>query len=53
MLSNDDDYVLPHPRIELLKKIILAISLPAAWNERFYQNRTTFKIALKDHLLYS
>jgi hypothetical protein len=35
-LRNDDDYLLPHPRVEFL---------------RFYQNRTTFKIALKDHLL--
>jgi hypothetical protein len=46
--------VLPHPRIEFFKKIPL-YSLPAAWNAagtlRFYHNRITFKIALKDKLL--
>jgi hypothetical protein len=53
-LRNDDDYLLPHPRVEFLKKIPM-YSLAAAWNAagllRFYQNKTTFKIALKDHLL--
>jgi hypothetical protein len=53
-LRNDDDYLLPHPRLEFFKKIPI-YSLAAKWNAagvlRFYQNRTTFKIALKDHLL--
>ncbi len=38
-----------------LKKKIPIYSLASAWNDagvlRFYQNKTTFKIALKDHLL--
>jgi hypothetical protein len=53
-LRNDEDYSLPHPRVEFFKKIPI-YSLPAAWNAagdlRFYQNKTTFKIALKDKLL--
>ncbi len=53
-LRNDNDYFLPLPRIEMFKKIPI-YSLPAAWNAagnlRYYQNRTTFKIALKDQLL--
>jgi hypothetical protein len=53
-LRNDEDYLLPHPRVEFFKKIPI-YSLASAWNDagvlRFYQNRTTFKIALKDHLL--
>jgi hypothetical protein len=53
-LRNENDYVLPYPRIEFFKKIPI-YSLPAAWNAagdlRFYQNRTTFRIALKDQLL--
>jgi hypothetical protein len=40
MLSDDDDCVLPHPRIELFKKLLAYFSLPAAWNAvgtlRFY-----------------
>ncbi len=54
ILRNDDDYLLPHPRAEFFKKIPI-YSLAAAWKAagllRFYQNKTTFKIALKDHLL--
>ncbi len=54
MLCNDDEHILPHPRIEFFKKIPL-YSLPAAWKAastlRFYQNWITFKIALKEHLL--
>jgi hypothetical protein len=53
-LRNENEYLLPHPRIEFFKKIPI-YSLPAAWNAagnlRFYPNRTTFKIALKDQLL--
>ncbi len=53
-LRNDNDYFLPQPRIEMFKQIPI-YSLPAAWNAagnlRFYQNRSTFKIALKDQQL--
>ncbi len=53
-LRNDNDYMLPNPRIEFFKKIPL-YSLPSAWNDagdiRFQHNRITFKIALKDKLL--
>jgi hypothetical protein len=53
-LRNDNDYMLPHPRIEEFKKIPL-YSLPLAWNSagdiRFQNNRMTFKISLKDKLL--
>jgi hypothetical protein len=53
-LRNDNDYFLPQPRIEMFKKIPI-YSLPAAWNAagnlRYYQNITTFKIALKYQLL--
>jgi hypothetical protein len=45
---------LPLPRLEMFKRIPLC-SLPAAWNTagdiRFQQNKTTFRIALKDKLL--
>jgi hypothetical protein len=54
VLRNDNDYMLPHPRLEAFKKIPL-YSLPLAWNNagdiRFQNNRMTFKIALKDKLL--
>ncbi len=54
VLRNDNDYMLPHPRLEAFKKIPL-YSLPLAWNNagdiRFKNNRMTFKIALKDKLL--
>jgi hypothetical protein len=53
-LRNDNDYMLPNPRIEFFKKIPL-YSLPSAWNDagdiRYQQNRLTFKIALKEKLL--
>jgi hypothetical protein len=49
-LRNDDDYALPHPRLEIFKKIPL-YSLPVARNAlgdlKYKQNRTTFRIALK------
>jgi hypothetical protein len=52
-LRNNNEYVLPAPQIEFFKKIPL-YSLPAAWNAagnlRFYNNITTFKIALKNKL---
>ncbi len=53
-LRNDNDYMLPNPRIEFFKKIPL-YSLPSAWNDagdiRYQQNRLTIKIALKEKLL--
>lgn len=53
-LRNENDYYLPHPRLEFFRKIPL-YSLPAAWNDagdiRLQHNRTTFKIALKEKLI--
>ncbi len=53
-LRNDNEFVLPHPRIELFKKIPL-YSLPAAWNAagniKYQHKKTTFKIELKYNLL--
>jgi hypothetical protein len=53
-LRNQDLFVIPPFRIELFRKIPL-YSLPHSWNElpdslRYQHNRTTFKIALTDHL---
>ena len=52
-LRNANDFILPNPRIELFKKIPI-YSLPNAWNQAgnltFYENRTTFSIALKNML---
>ncbi len=53
-LRNQDLFVIPPFRIELFRKIQL-YSLPHSWNElpdslRYQHNRTTFKIALTDHL---
>ncbi len=53
-LRNENDYYLPHPRLEFFRKIPL-FSLPAARNDagdiNLQHNRKTFKIALKDKLL--
>jgi hypothetical protein len=48
-------YSIPNIRVELFRKIPF-ISLPTAWKEIgnelcFQHNRTTFKIALFNHLL--
>jgi hypothetical protein len=56
-LRNNDLFTLPPFRIELFKKFPL-YSLPFIWNElpdslRYQHNRTTFKIALVDHLFNS
>jgi hypothetical protein len=56
-LRNNDLFILPPFRIELFKKLPI-YSLPLAWNElpdslRYQHNRTTFKIALSDHLFDS
>ena len=55
-LRNSDDFTVPTARIELFKKLPI-YQLPKIWNEcgvfRFYNNKTTFQIALKDHLFDS
>jgi hypothetical protein len=56
-LRNQDLFVVPPFRIELFRKIPI-YSLPQSWNElpdslRYQHNRTTFKIALTDHLFES
>jgi hypothetical protein len=52
-LRNDDDFHLPIPRLELFKKIPI-YSLPHLWNNagnlRFYDNKITFRRALREHL---
>jgi len=52
-LQNDNDYVLPNPRLEQFKKFPI-YSLPYEWNQAgivaFYENKTTFKIALRGQL---
>jgi len=52
-LRNDNDYVLPNPRLEQFKKFPI-YSLPLEWNQAgvvtYYENKTTFKIALKGQL---
>ncbi len=49
-------YALPNPRTELFKKSSL-YALPLEWNNldenRYIQNRTTFKTSLKYNLLIS
>ena len=54
-LRNANDFYLPIPRTEMFKKSTF-YALPAAWNEltpniKLQQNKTTFKWALKAHLL--
>jgi hypothetical protein len=54
-LRNANDFYLPNPRTETFKKSTY-YALPASWNEltpniRLQQNKTTFKWALKAHLL--
>jgi len=52
-LRNDDQYMLPVPRIELFKRLTM-YSLPTEWNSagdhRYYDNKTTFRHALRDKL---
>jgi hypothetical protein len=47
-------YIVPHPRIDLLKKSPLYL-LPKLWNKldetKLQTKRITFKIALRDKLL--
>jgi hypothetical protein len=54
-LRNQDFFILPPVRIESFRKFPI-YSLPHEWNTlndsfRYQHNRTTFKIALTDHLL--
>ena len=52
-LRNDHLFVLPSPRLELFKRLTY-YSLPITWNTSeplmFYDNRFTFKHALRDQL---
>jgi len=52
-LRNDDLYMLPIPRLEIIKRLP-AYSLPAEWNTagelRYYMNKITFKHALREKL---
>jgi hypothetical protein len=52
-LRNDNDYLLPNPRQEQYKKFPI-YSLPFEWTQAgvvtLYENKTTFKIALKGQL---
>jgi len=54
-LRNANDFYVPVPRVESFKNIPL-YSFPVEWNSlpeeiKYQNNRTTFKIALKDFLL--
>jgi hypothetical protein len=54
-LRNVNDFLIPFARIDFFKKIPM-YSMPKTWNDdigdlRFQHNKTTFQIALKDHLL--
>jgi len=54
-LRNADEFNLAQPRTEMFKRSSF-YSLPAAWNNlapevKLQQNRTTFRWALKAHLL--
>lgn len=53
-LRNATDYCVPFPRIDIFKRLPI-YSLPALWNNydtiRYYENRTTFTIALQELLL--
>jgi hypothetical protein len=52
-LRNENDFSLPNPRLEQFKRFPI-YSLPFEWNNAgvltFYDNKTTFKIALKNQL---
>jgi len=54
-LRNDDLYMLPVPRIEFFKRMPI-YSLPAEWNNaeelKYYENKITFRHALKEKLLF-
>ena len=52
-LRNFNDFTLPNPRIEQFKRFPI-YSLPLEWNQErvltLYENKMTFKIALRDQL---
>ena len=52
-LQNLNDFTLPNPRIEQFKRFPI-YSLPMEWNQErvltLYENKVTFKIALRDQL---
>ena len=52
-LRNDNDFTLPNPRIEQFKRLPI-YSLPLEWNMAgnliYYENRTTFRMALRNQL---
>ena len=52
-LRNDHEFTLPNPRIEQFKKLPI-YALPLEWNMAgdliYYENRTTFRIALRNQL---
>jgi len=54
-LRNDDLYMLPVPRIEFFKRMPI-YSLPVEWNNaeelKYYENKITFRHALKEKLLF-
>jgi len=53
VLRNDDDFVMPNPRIEFFKKIPL-YALPTLWknsgNLKYYDIKVTFRRVLRDQL---
>ncbi len=55
-LRNNNDYIVPHPRVEIFKKSPLYY-LPLLWNNlndnKYQPNPYTFKIAMKNHLFNS
>ena len=52
-LRNEDNFYVPAPKIDLFKKMPI-YSLPLEWNNcgilKFYENRFTFKHALREQL---
>ena len=52
-LRNDDLYMLPIPRLEIIKRLPI-YALPAEWNSagelKYYMNKITFKHALREKL---
>jgi hypothetical protein len=52
---NNNQYILQYPRKDLFTRILI-YACPKAWNNTgdiiYYNNRTTFNIALKDKLVF-
>ena len=53
VLRNDDDFIIPIPRIEFFKRTPF-YALPHLWNNsgnlKFYDNKITFKRVLREQL---